>query len=166
MKRRLAGNHADMDYFQQLLSLIEAWLSPTVAAVLSVLSILLVLVSGIGALLFARWLPEDYFLHPHPLSQLAQRRDARYFVLLALRQLVGLCLLIAGLAMLVLPGQGLLTLVAALCVAEYPGKRALVHRLVRRAMVRKGLNALRRRAGRPPLRFSSRSRPPSAPPQR
>ena len=64
---------------------------------------------------------------------------------------LGVVLLAAGIAMLVLPGQGLLTLVVALILLDFPGKRRLQRRIVYAPRVLAALNALRRRAGREPL---------------
>ena len=53
--------------------------------------------------------------------------------------------------MLVAPGQGLLTLAAALVLLDFPGKYRLERRLVTQKPVWKSINWLRRRAGREPL---------------
>jgi hypothetical protein len=68
-----------------------------------------------------------------------------------IKNLLGGGLLMAGLAMLVLPGQGLLTLLLAVMLLEFPGKRRLLRRLVGQPRLRRSIDALRRRAGRPPI---------------
>lgn len=67
------------------------------------------------------------------------------------KNLLGLALLVAGLLMLVGPGQGLLTLIVALGLLDLPGKRALQRRLLFNPRVLKLVNRLRERAGRDPL---------------
>jgi len=97
-------------------------------------------------------LPEDHFLRSAEERRAARRSWApRRLAWVALRNLLGAALLLAGMAMLFLPGQGLLTVLIGLLVMDFPGKFALERSLVRRPAVLRTLNRLRRRAGRPPL---------------
>lgn len=120
------------------------------AGVLSVATL-----AGTAALLprVVAHLPEDHFVR-----RPEQRRDARKaweprrIVAVLLRNLLGAFLLAAGIAMLFVPGQGLLTILVALLVLDFPGKYRAEQALVRRAPVLRWLNHLRRRMGRPPLR--------------
>lgn len=72
-------------------------------------------------------------------------------LILIAKNLVGLVLLIAGIAMLVLPGQGLLTIAVGLVLIDFPGKFRLERWLATRRPVWRSLNWLRKRAGRPEL---------------
>lgn len=74
-----------------------------------------------------------------------------HWIFLAFKNLLGLALAIAGLLLLVLPGQGLLTLIIGLAIMNYPGKFELERWLVRRPRVLPTLNWLRRRFGAPPF---------------
>nr|WP_206063674.1 hypothetical protein [Oceanimonas sp. MB9] len=56
-------------------------------------------------------------------------------------------------SLLVLPGQGLLTILIALVLLSFPGKYRLERRLFMVPTVRNTVNWLRRRAERPPLIF-------------
>lgn len=110
----------------------------------------------IGALLAPAMIlriPADYFLPDRriPLAE-RSRRPALRLLLLAGKNLLGALLLLAGVAMLFLPGQGLLTLVAGLIIMNYPGKYRFERWLVRRPHVLSAMNWLRRRYGRTPLR--------------
>ena len=62
-------------------------------------------------------------------------------------------LLVAGILMLVLPGQGILTILAALALLDFPGKRKMEMRILHRPAILKSVNWLRKRAGREPLAF-------------
>lgn len=73
---------------------------------------------------------------------------------LALKNVVGVLFLLAGIAMLVLPGQGVLTILIGLSLIDFPGKHRLEARLVRQRMVRHAIDSVRQRFGRPPLMFS------------
>lgn len=90
-------------------------------------------------------LPEDYLIrdsHAPPEGHLLRR---------ALLNLVGLVLVLAGLLMLVLPGQGILTLIAGLMLMDFPGKHRVLVKLLSRPSVLKGVNALRVKASAKPL---------------
>ena len=73
---------------------------------------------------------------------------------LLVRNVFGWLFIAAGVAMLVLPGQGLLSILAGLVLVDFPGKRRFERRLLASPVVRQGMNWLRRRAGRPPLDFT------------
>jgi hypothetical protein len=98
-------------------------------------------------------IPEDYFLSSqrHALSVRARHPLAR-LALHGAKNAVGALFLAAGVALLFLPGQGLLTLIAGLLIMNYPGKYAFECWLVRRPKVLPALNWLRSRYGRPPLK--------------
>ena len=68
-----------------------------------------------------------------------------------LKNLGGYALVGAGVAMLVLPGQGLLTILIGLGLIDFPGKREFERWIVCRRPVGRALNWMRRRAHRPPL---------------
>lgn len=88
-------------------------------------------------------LPVDYFCHQpksqHPIT-------SQQILLRILRNLLGLILLVAGLLMLLLPGQGLLTLVLALLLLDYPQKKKIEQSLLQQNAIFNGLNWLRRKA--------------------
>jgi hypothetical protein len=67
------------------------------------------------------------------------------------KNLVGIVFLLAGLAMLVLPGQGALTIVVGLTLLDLPGKRGMALKIVRQRHVLVAINWIRSRARRPPL---------------
>lgn len=97
-------------------------------------------------------LPRDHFVRPRPrLGERLRAASAPGKLLLLLKNLLGLILGLLGVLMLVLPGQGLLTILLALVLLDLPRKHALERRLVRRPGVRRALDGLRRRFGRPPF---------------
>ncbi len=111
-----------------------------------------------GTLLIIPWLilkiPDDYFLHDKPGHLTWQdEHPVIRIILLILKNLLGLLLLLAGIAMLVLPGQGLLTILLAVILLDFPGKYRLKLWLVRKPRVLKSMNWLRRRYRQPPLRM-------------
>lgn len=94
-------------------------------------------------------LPADYFLASR--KELAVRRGPTQWVGHVAKNVLGAAFVLAGIAMLVLPGQGLLTILIGLLLVDFPGKRALERRFVRRPGVLDFLNRMRARRGKPPL---------------
>lgn len=94
-------------------------------------------------------IPADYFTcsyqHTH-----AHRSVLRYCGLVV-KNAFGLLCILAGLAMLVLPGQGVLTILIGIMLMNFPGKRALELRIVQQSAVLQALNWMRTRVHRPPL---------------
>jgi hypothetical protein len=97
-------------------------------------------------------IPEDYFVRRRRTRLLRQgsRRWLGYMVL-AGKNVFGGFLVLSGFAMLVLPGQGLVTILAGLLLLDFPGKFKLERALVRQPAVMNALNWIRVRRGRPPL---------------
>lgn len=114
---------------------------------------LFLLVFSVAMLPFAMSLiPADYFAaEDRGMSRFHRLHPVGHAVLMVLKNIVGVIFLIGGLAMLVLPGQGLLTIIVALIMLDFPGKYRLEQRLVRSPRLIRGINWLRRRAGAKPL---------------
>jgi hypothetical protein len=70
---------------------------------------------------------------------------------------LGVVLILAGITMLVLPGQGILTILIGLTLLEFPGKYRLERWIVQRRPLILAINRLRARSGRPPLQLNSAS---------
>lgn len=96
-----------------------------------------------------RFLPMDYFC-PRKKSVTAITGPIS-FLLLFFKNVFGLILVLAGIAMLVLPGQGLLTILIGVGLLDFPGKRRLEMRLVRHKNIRMGLDWIRQKVGQPPF---------------
>ena len=113
------------------------------------------LVSFAGSLIAIPWilirLPPDYFDERYPRTWLRDHHPILRFAGHLLKNAVGVIFILGGLAMLVLPGQGLLTIVIGVSLLDFPGKRVFERRLLSRPMVLQAINRLRQRFGRPPL---------------
>lgn len=127
---------------------VRAWLTPSVLVALGVFGLVAFIASLIGVPWFFVRMPADYFRRP---DRDLRPESAGAMVLRGLRNLLGAVLVIVGILCLVLPGQGLLTLIVGLVLIDFPGKRRLERWLVNRGPVLRSINALRRRAHRPPL---------------
>jgi len=96
-------------------------------------------------------LPVDYFLHDEERVWMAGYHPILRYAGLIVKNTVGLIFLLAGIAMHVLPGQGLLTMVIGVSLLDFPGKRTIEHRLLTKPMVFQAMNAIRKRFGKPPF---------------
>lgn len=116
-------------------------------------SVLGLLVGAVLAPAMILRMPPDYFL---PERRNAMSRRVRHpavaLMLTAAKNGLGALLLLVGFALLFLPGQGLLTLLAGLVIMNYPGKYRLERWIVTRPRVLSALNWLRLRYGREPLK--------------
>lgn len=116
-------------------------------------SVVLVVASVVGLPWFIARLPTDYFSRVLTQRQPRPSLSAKQLAARVLRNGVGVILAIAGLVMLVLPGQGIITLLVALTLVDFPGKRRAERWFVGRAQIRSGLDWVRRRAGKPPFEW-------------
>ena len=93
-------------------------------------------------------LPPDYFLHiaeeKTPLFSL----NISSFALLIIRNIFGFILLLAGIAMIFLPGQGILTILAGIFLLSFPGKRKIIRLFISRHSVQHSLDWIRVKRGR------------------
>lgn len=97
-------------------------------------------------------LPADYFVRPHQrLGFLNGRHPVVRLTLLGIKNLVGGLLVLAGVIMLVTPGQGLLSILVGLSLVDLPGKQRFILALLGRPGISRAMNGLRARANRPPL---------------
>ena len=119
---------------------------------LGLVSLALFVVSLVVFPLVVANLPNDYFVRDKrdPAHQ-KRRRPVVWVFLTVVKNIFGFVLILAGIAMLLLPGQGILTILMGLAVANFPGKFTLERRLVRQPSVGKALNRIRELAGKPRL---------------
>lgn len=106
--------------------------------------------------LIAVRIPRDYFASS---SRRLSVWEGRHFVVRTalglFKNLLGIILILAGILMLVLPGQGLLTILIGLLLVNFPGKYRLERYLITRGPVLRGINWIRQRWGVPPLAVSA-----------
>jgi hypothetical protein len=138
----------------QWLNSLSEWASAHSTAIwcISAVSLVLLVATPFVAAWAVAKLPRDYFAREHrrPLKSL-ERYPALRIAVIGAKSLLGILLVIAGLVMLVAPGQGVLTLLAGLLLIEFPGKYRVECWLVSRRQVWRSINWLRRRLGRPEL---------------
>jgi len=125
---------------------------PEVLIGMGISSIFIFLISILGISWFIAQIPEDYFLRSkRQPSKWREQKPILRFVVMFGKNLIGLSLIIGGLLMLVLPGQGLLTIVTGLLLVNYPGKYKLEQKLSSMPSIFRALNWIRLKAKKPPL---------------
>ncbi len=117
------------------------------------------IVMFIGSLIVVPWLilrmAPDYFIrHRYEVIKRHCRHPVLTIVLFCLRNSIGLTLTVAGFAMLLLPGQGILTMLIGLSLMDFPGKYRLFDKVVQIKKVQKSLNWIRVKGGREMLVFT------------
>ena len=96
-------------------------------------------------------IPARYFMtaqHEHPW---ADRHPLIRHSFVIGKNLLGLIFVVLGLLMLVLPGQGILTVLAGLVLVDFPGKERVLLWTISRPAVLKSVNWIRGKANHPPL---------------
>ena len=97
-------------------------------------------------------IPADYFASQQFEHQSSTKiAGVHYSFLWVGRNLLGTVLLLAGVLMLILPGQGLLTIFLGLFVADFPGKKRLERKLVAVPAIHRSINWIREKKGVEPL---------------
>lgn len=99
-------------------------------------------------------IPADYFLRPREKAlPFSRSHPALRTLLLILKNVVGAAFLLAGLVMLVTPGQGVLAVLLGVSLLDIPGKRRVELAIIRRPHVLKAVNWIREKADRAPLQL-------------
>ena len=132
------------------MAMIDHALAEPAAAWLLAFSVAVLVISIVAVPWIVARMPADYFVRERDAPWQGSHPAVRA-VLHAAKNTLGVLLLLAGIAMLVLPGQGILTILIGLSLVEFPGKRSTEMRLLRLPGVNRVVKALRRRAGRPEL---------------
>jgi len=96
-------------------------------------------------------LPENYFDVRVRRTWMEGHHPALRIVSRAFKNIAGIVFLLAGISMLVLPGQGVLTILIGLSLVDFPGKQRLEARIIGHPRVLRTVNALREKFGKPPF---------------
>ena len=102
-----------------------------------------------------KWLvsliPSDYFINKKT-SKFKSKYPVMWLVSMIIKNLIGYILIIGGILMLVLPGQGLFTIFIGLMMSNYPGKYFIERKFIAIPSVLKTINWLRKRSNQEPLK--------------
>jgi len=96
-------------------------------------------------------LPADYFDTRTPRHWMKDHHPALRLLGLIAKNVIGIVFLLAGFAMLFLPGQGVLTMLIGISLMDFPKKRELEAKMVGQPTVLGVINSMRQKFGKPPL---------------
>ncbi|MGA6827233.1 PGPGW domain-containing protein [Nitrospira sp. NS4] len=99
-------------------------------------------------------LPSDYFDTRVPRHWMKDHHPVLRLIGLIVKNAVGAIFLLAGFAMLFLPGQGILTMLIGISLLDFPRKREIEAKIVGQPTVLQALNAMRAKFEKPPLTLS------------
>ena len=116
------------------------------------LIIFIYLISVMGLGWAVSQIPADYFISDKrkPAQWKAELPFIRIFFLVG-KNLFGVILIIGGVIMLFIPGQGILTIIIGIFFMDYPGKYKLEQKLISIPAILKTLNWMRIKSNKPPL---------------
>ena len=122
--------------------------------VLGISSIAILIISALSIGYFIKKIPHDYFLNDkRGMPDYKNKNPIFWIITLALKNIVGYCLIMGGILMLVLPGQGLLTILVGLMLSDYPGKFKLEKRIIKTNLILKTINWYRIKSNIAPIIF-------------
>jgi Putative transmembrane protein (PGPGW) len=134
-----------------LLATFQEWIPVDVLIGLTVASAIGFVGSLIAIPMILVRLPADYFDTRTPRHWMKDHHPALRLMGLVAKNVVGIVFLLAGFAMLFLPGQGVLTMLIGISLMDFPGKRALEARMVGQPTLLGVINSMRQKFGKPPL---------------
>jgi Na+/H+ antiporter NhaD/arsenite permease-like protein len=124
---------------------ISSWFSqPAVMWGVGIFSVVAVVATIILVPRYVASLPADYLRG-------GERNKNPSVPLRIARNALGVLLVLLGIAMLLLPGQGVITLLVGVLLVDFPGKQKLIQRVLGRPKILKAVNKLRARHDAPPL---------------
>ena len=108
----------------------------------------------LGSLLSISWLvsliPSDYFVNRKE-SKFKLNYPSAWIVSTIIKNIFGYILILGGILMLILPGQGLITIFIGLMLSNYPGKYTIEKKIIATPKILKSINWLRKKSNEPPL---------------
>lgn len=134
----------------------SAWISNNHAMMwwMGAIGLLTMLISAIAIPFVVARIPADYLVN----DQVGRVRSEstnplRRIGLLILKNLFGWLLILAGIVMLIAPGQGLLTIFVGLTLINFPGKRRFLRALLRRPSIYRVANWIRAKCHVAPMQL-------------
>jgi hypothetical protein len=131
---------------------IDAYSGLSLGAKVALIGIIALVTTAAGMAVIVK-LPAEHFLRKPPPNSWWRRHRIVRWTLLVLKNLLGLVVLPLGIFMSLplVPGPGLVFVVLGLSLLDFPGKRVLERKLVRRPSVMRFLNDLRASFGKAPF---------------
>ena len=109
------------------------------------------------SILSIRWLvlliPENYFKEKKN-SVLKEKYFLYWIAFKFIKNSLGYLLIIGGILMLVLPGQGILTIFIGMILSDYPGKYNIEKKIIQSSIILRTINSIRKKSGKKSLKFN------------
>ncbi len=121
----------------------------TLFAVLAGLSIVTFTLSVIGFPWLVARLPEDCFQHPDKKKDSSDPGKTSHIFIVVLKNILGLFFFGAGIIMLFLPGQGIISILIGL--GHFPYKQHILYKTTRPKTIQGSLDWLRKKTGKHPF---------------
>ena len=135
-----------IEFLNQNLSSILSWLA---------ISSLFIFFFSILAINFViKIIPVDYFNSTkRELSPFKTSNSIMWLIFFIIKNIMGYLLILGGILMLVLPGQGLLTILLGLIFSDYPGKYKLEKKLITIKPIYRYINWVRKKSDIEPIKL-------------
>ena len=146
-----------LDTFQRSYSSLTSLISEQALIALGVISIIMFVGTIVAIPIILNRLPANYFQHDLEHKWMEDYHPIFRNIGLVAKNTVGLIFLLAGMAMLVLPGQGILTIIIGISLLDFPGKRRLEHKLLTQPMIFQAMNSIRTKCSKSPFDSPSKS---------
>ena len=100
-------------------------------------------------------LPTDYFTKNRKTTFWSGPRPAVHAAKVVGKNLLGVLLIAIGIVLSLpgVPGQGLLTVLLGVMLVDFPGKRTVEQKLLKRPAITNAITRLRQKFGKPPLKL-------------
>ncbi|NOT22534.1 MAG: hypothetical protein HOP22_07390 [Nitrospiraceae bacterium] len=134
-----------------LLATVQQWIPVDVLIWLTVASAVGFVGTLVAIPMILVRLPADYFDTRTPRHWMKDHHPALRLLGLIIKNVVGIVFLVAGFAMLFLPGQGVLTMLIGISLMDFPRKRQLEAKMVGQPTLLGVINSMRHKFGKPPL---------------
>jgi len=118
---------------------------------ISGLSTIFFLLSLMGLSWLISIIPHNYFVDKKRVSLIKMKNPLMWLPIIIIKNSIGLVLILFGILMLILPGQGVLTIITGLIFLYYPGKFRFERSLVRNKLILNSMNWIRRKLDKPDL---------------
>ena len=98
-------------------------------------------------------IPENYFKEKKS-SVLKEKYFLYWIAFKFIKNSLGYLLIIGGILMLVLPGQGILTIFIGMILSDYPGKYNIEKKIIQSSIILRTINSIRKKSGKKSLKFN------------
>lgn len=109
--------------------------------IISIVSVVIFILSMAFVPILIKRIPADYFVNP--IYHKIKINTFYSLIIFILKNTFGLIFVLAGIIMLVTPGQGIFSIIIGLSLMQFKGKQKLEYKLVKNNLTFKALNWLR-----------------------